>query len=179
MKLSIDAPKDPQSVMPDWSLVTATEIDGVVAREAKNILTTNGSLVELLRTEWLSGTRDVEQVILRSIDPGGVSAWHVHRVTTDRLCCVSGRALVVLYDARVGSRTHGVVAEHRLGPQRPTLLVVPPGVYHGVKALGAQASMLVNMVDRAYTYDDPDHWRLPPDANEIPYRFDAPRVASR
>jgi len=179
MKLSIYAPKDPQSVMPYCSLVTATEIDGVVAREAKNILTTNGSLVELLRTEWLSGTRDVEQVILRSIDPGGVSAWHVHRVTTDRLCCVSGRALVVLYDARVGSRTHGVVAEHRLGPQRPTLLVVPPGVYHGVKALGAQASMLVNMVDRAYTYDDPDHWRLPPDANEIPYRFDAPRVAAR
>jgi dTDP-4-dehydrorhamnose 3,5-epimerase len=30
------------------------------------------------------------------------------------------------------------------------------------------------MVDRAYTYEDPDHWRLPPDTREIPYRFRSP-----
>jgi len=30
-------------------------------------------------------------------------------------------------------------------------------------------SILVNLVDAAYSYDDPDHWRLPPDTPEIPY----------
>lgn len=171
MNLSIDAPKDPQSVTPDWRVVTTPEIDGVIAREVKHVLTGNGALVELLRGEWLGERSGVDQVLLRSIDPGGISAWHVHRVTTDRLFCISGRALVVLYDARETSRTHGVVAEYPLGPQRPTLLIVPPGVFHGVKALGSQPSALINMVDQAYQYEDPDHWRLPPEAAEIPYRF--------
>ena len=80
---------------------------------------------------------------------------------------------VVLYDAREGSPTHAVVAGHCLGPQRPTLLIVPPGVFHGVKALGAEPAVLINMVDAAYTYDDPDHWRLPSDTTRIPYRFSA------
>ena len=171
MKLSIDAPKDPQLVTPDWNLVATREIDGVTAHEVKHVITGNGALVELLRAEWLGERAGVDQVILRSLDPGGVSAWHVHRATTDRLFCVSGRVHLVLYDARVGSPTHGVVAEHRLSPQRPTLVVVPPGVLHGVKALGSQPAMLINMVDQAYAYDDPDHWRLPEDAREIPYRF--------
>lgn len=29
----------------------------------------------------------------------------------------------------------------------------------------------VNDIDRAYRYEDPDHWRLPADTGEIPYRF--------
>lgn len=171
MKLSIDAPKDAQSVLPDWTLVTTREIAGVIAREVKTVLTSNGSLVELIRTEWLSDRTSVNQVNLHTIDPGCISAWHVHQVTTDRLFCISGRVLLVLYDARVGSPTHGVVAEYRFGPQRPALVVVPPGVFHGVKALGSQPAMLVNMVDHAYQHDDPDHWRVPEESPEIPYRF--------
>jgi dTDP-4-dehydrorhamnose 3,5-epimerase len=110
-------------------------------------------------------------VLLRTIDAGAVSAWHVHRSTIDRLFCVAGRALVVLYDARESSPTHTALTEYRLGPQRPTLLIVPPGVFHGVKALGTEPVMLINMVSEAYSYTKPDHWRLPPDAAEIPYRF--------
>jgi len=135
------------------------------------VLTNNGSLVELLRTEWLGDSTRVDQVVLRTLDPGAVSAWHVHRSMTDRLFCVAGRVLVVLYDARQSSPTHTQLAEYRLGPQRPTLLIVPPGVFHGVKALGTEPAMLINMVDQAYSYSEPDHWRLPPDAAEIPYRF--------
>jgi dTDP-4-dehydrorhamnose 3,5-epimerase len=171
MKLSIHAPRDPQSVTPDWRLVTTREIDGVVAREAKYVLTTSGALVELLRAEWLGDSSTVGQVFLRTLDPGAVSAWHAHLTTTDRLFCMGGRALVVLYDAREASPTHGTVAEYRLGPQRPTLVIVPPGVFHGVKALGAEPAALINMPDEAYSYAEPDHLRLPPDAAEIPYRF--------
>ena len=31
--------------------------------------------------------------------------------------------------------------------------------------------MLINVVSEAYSYTEPDHWRLPPDAAEIPDRF--------
>ena len=154
MKLSINAPKDSPSVTPEWSPVRTKAIDGVVAREVKHVLTDNGVLLELLRSEWLGTSSKVDQVLLRTIDSGGVSAWHVHRSTTDRLFCVGGRALVVLYDARKASPTHGTVAEYRVGPHRPTLLIVPPGVFHGVKAIGAEAAVLINMVDAAYAYSE-------------------------
>ena len=171
MNLSVDAPRDVQSVTPQWDSVTTGVIDGVVLHEVKQVITHTGALVELLRSEWLGGTRRVDQVIMRSIDPGCVSAWHVHRSTTDRLFCVSGRALVVLYDARQASPTHGTVAEYRLAPERPALLIIPPGVFHGVKALSVQSATLINMVDEAYSYTAPDHWRLPPETAEIPYRI--------
>ena len=44
-------------------------------------------------------------------------------------------------------------------------------MFHGVKVLGTEPAMLINMTDEAYSYSAPDHWRLPPDAAEIPYRF--------
>jgi dTDP-4-dehydrorhamnose 3,5-epimerase len=97
-------------------------------------------------------------------------------VTTDRLFCIAGRALVVLYDARESSPTHRALAEYWLGPQRPTLLIVPPGVFHGLTALGAEPAMLINMVDQAYAYEEPDHWRLPAQTPEIPYEFTQPNV---
>jgi len=52
-----------------------------------------------------------------------------------------------------------------------TVLSIPPGVVHGVQATGGQSAVLVNAVDRAYSYSAPDHHRLPLDSPEIPYRF--------
>jgi dTDP-4-dehydrorhamnose 3,5-epimerase len=42
-------------------------------------------------------------------------------------------------------------------------------VWHGLKTLGATPSLILNLVDRAYSYENPDHWRLPPDTPEIPF----------
>jgi dTDP-4-dehydrorhamnose 3,5-epimerase len=37
-----------------------------------------------------------------------------------------------------------------------------------LKALGATPSLILNAVDRSYSYENPDHWRLPPDTPHIP-----------
>jgi hypothetical protein len=67
-------------------------------------------------------------------------------------------------------RIEGVAVWHRVfGHERPLLVVAPPGVWHGLKALGATPSLTLNLVDRAYSYETPDHWRLPPDTPEIPF----------
>ncbi len=42
-----------------------------------------------------------------------------------------------------------------------------------LSAVGVPA-VIVNMPDRAYDYDNPDHWRLPPTTRQIPYTFQAP-----
>jgi dTDP-4-dehydrorhamnose 3,5-epimerase len=65
---------------------------------------------------------------------------------------------------------------HRLwhkivGPLRPSLVIIPPGVWHGVVSLGPETALLLNLVDKAYAYDAPDHRRLPPDTEHIPYRL--------
>ena len=82
-----------------------------------------------------------------------------------------GRARVVLYDGREDSPTHGVVNEFRFGTIRPAMIHIPPRVWHGVQNVGDEVAILVNIVDRAYDYEDPDHWRVPADSPEIPFRF--------
>jgi dTDP-4-dehydrorhamnose 3,5-epimerase len=109
---------------------------------------------------------------IATLDPGRVAAWHVHGRTIDRLHVVAGRVRVVLYDAREGSPNFGVVNDDLIfGEHRPATIVVPPGVWHGLKNIGATTAAVVNLVDREYDYATPDHLRLPEDCPQIPYRF--------
>jgi dTDP-4-dehydrorhamnose 3,5-epimerase len=142
-----------------------------VTKSTANVLTDNGCLTEIWRSDWALDPLGVGQVFQRTLNPGAVSAWHVHKHTTDRLFCAGGRVLVVIYDVRPGSGTHGTLMELRLGRERPLMIVVPPGVWHGIKNIGSEPALLINAVDVAYAYDDPDHFRLPRDTGDIPYRF--------
>ena len=135
------------------------------------MLTRNGSLTEAWRTDWELDDLPVGQVFQRILEPGSTSAWHVHAVTTDRLFCASGRIVLALYDARNHSPTHGKAIDFRLGRERPAVVVVPPGVWHGVKNIGSLPALFLNIVDVAYDYEDPDHYRLPIDTPLIPYEF--------
>jgi dTDP-4-dehydrorhamnose 3,5-epimerase len=164
------AEKDAQSITADWQQ-TSPLIDGVRIREVSNVPKDNGWLTEVCRREWLETPAQIDQVFQVVLNPGMVSAWHAHATTIDRLFVSFGLIRIVLYDAREASPTRGVTNEFRFGTLRPALLVVPPRVWHGVGNLSPNASVLLNLVDNAYRYEDPDHWRLPPDSPEIPYRF--------
>jgi len=166
-----NASKDGQTITARWTPASLTLIDGVMIREVLNVPKANGYLTEIFRAEWMDGNSRVDQVFQVVLDPGAVSAWHAHAQTVDRLFVTTGRMRVVLYDAREGSATHGVLNELVFGTIRPALIVVPPRVWHGLENLSHTTSTALNLVDRAYDYDDPDHWRLPADSSEIPYRF--------
>jgi dTDP-4-dehydrorhamnose 3,5-epimerase len=140
-------------------------------KEVRNVAKDNGYLTEMWRDDWGIPGSTIAQVFQASIEAHGISAWHVHQFATDRLFANFGLLKIVLYDARAGSRTRGCVNAMRCGTTRPLLVVVPPGVWHGVQNLGSTSALLVNMPDRAYQYELPDHWRLPHDTAEIPYSF--------
>lgn len=163
--------RDAQSVTADWMPVRSAAIHDVVVFESRWVNKANGRLIELYRREWLGPEAHVDQVFHVVLAPGGLSAWHVHGETVDRLYVASGHARVVLYDARRESPTYRQVLELLLSEYRPQLVVVPAGVWHGVENLGSDPAVIVNMPDRAYQYENPDHWRLPPSTSEIPYRF--------
>jgi dTDP-4-dehydrorhamnose 3,5-epimerase len=166
--------KDPRTVRDEWVPVQAT-IDGVKVREVRHVMKRYGLLTELFRADWMLDDGVVGQVFEVRLGPGEISAWHAHRVTRDRLFVTEGAVRIVLFDARTSSATHGTVNEFRFGDHRPALLVVPPGVWHGVQNLRPSQSRVLNVVDKAYSYADPDHWRLPADSTSIPYRFDDPQ----
>jgi dTDP-4-dehydrorhamnose 3,5-epimerase len=164
------ATKDEQSVTADWT-VLQDQIDGVRLIEVRNVIRDSGHLTEVLRRDWFDTEVEIDQVFQITLSPHGISAWHVHLDTTDRLFVNVGMVKVVLYDGREESPTRGRINEFRLGERRPGLVIVPPGVWHGIKNLLEVESRVMNLVDVAYEYQDPDHWRLPHDTAEIPYSF--------
>lgn len=162
--------RDVQSITADWETVQ-TPIHDVQTRDVRNVLKDNGMLTEIFRLDWGLANQRVDQVFQVMLEPGAVSAWHTHRNTTDRLFCNHGRMKIVLYDARAGSSTQGCINVFYAGSERPRLIVVPPGIWHGLQNVGSGSAMLINLVDQAYSYESPDHWRVPQDSPEIPYSF--------
>lgn len=169
------ATKDQQSVTSAWDPVGRVLIDGVVLREARYVPKASGSIVEAYRADWFGSADRVGQVFCVHLAVAALSAWHAHADTIDRLAVVVGSATLVLYDARPDSPTFGLVNELHLLDRRPTTVIVPPRVWHGVRNSGDQPCLMLNMPDVAYRYDDPDHWRLPADSPEVPYRFPVSR----
>lgn len=165
----LDGEPDKVSITADWTAVGLRRIAGVEVHEVRNVPTGYGHLTELFRSEWVSGTKDVSQVFQSVLQPGGTSAWHAHAVTTDRLFVSFGQMLIVLYDAREGSATHGTLMTVRASNLRPQLVVVPPQVWHGVKNTGSEVAILTNIVDIAYRYEGPDHFRMAQHSDKIPF----------
>ena len=54
-----NATKDKQSITSDWNLTNLRLIQGVDVKEIKNVPKNNGSLVEVIRPEWLGENKAV------------------------------------------------------------------------------------------------------------------------
>jgi len=161
--------KDRQSVTADWQPVGRDRIDGVEIVQIRPVTKRAGVLTEVFRAEWCDGP--VGQVFQVLLMPGAVSAWHTHVRTIDRLFVSSGSLTLALYDGRRDSSTAGRVNEMHLSIARPELVIVPAGVWHGVMATSHNPTLLLNLPSAGYDYADPDHYRLPDDTSQIPYRF--------
>ena len=164
------ATKDAQTLNAQWRVVDQPLIDGVQVKEALNVPKSNGYLTEMYRLDWNLGPL-VDQIFQVVLLPGAISAWHAHATTVDRLFVSHGLMRIVLYDGRADSPTRGVVNDFRFGTVRPATVLVPPRVWHGVMNVVDTPAILMNFPDRAYDYEDPDHWRIPADSAEIPVRF--------
>jgi dTDP-4-dehydrorhamnose 3,5-epimerase len=147
-------------------------IAGVIVKPLKVIPDERGFLMEILRCDDPFFDR-FGQTYLSVVYPGVVKGWHYHKVQTDRITVVHGMAKVVLCDRREGSSTHGEIQELFVGERNPVLLVIPPGVCHGVKGIGAVPAYMINAPTHPYDYERPDEYRLPPHDGPIPYDWSA------
>ena len=145
-------------------------ISGVNAKYLKNITDERGRLMEIMRNDESIFVK-FGQVYLTTNYPGVVKAWHYHKIQSDYICCVKGMIKVVLYDARKDSKTYGEINEFCIGDFNPMLIVIPPGVYHGWKCISDMEAIIINVTTELYNYGNPDEYRLPPDSEDIPYKW--------
>jgi dTDP-4-dehydrorhamnose 3,5-epimerase len=145
-----------------------TIIEGVQIRQIRLNSDERGFLMEIMRPDW-GEFQKFGQVYVTSAYPGVAKAWHYHKKQWDHFVCVKGMMKVALYDSREDSPTKGVVNEFIIGERNPVLVKIPPFVYHGFKCVGADEALIVNVPTEMYDYKEPDEYRLPPDAKEIPY----------
>jgi dTDP-4-dehydrorhamnose 3,5-epimerase len=175
------ARKDPQIITDGWQKLTSL-IDGVSVREVLHVPREHGVITEIYRPDWDPTGQPVIHVYQSRLYPGAIGAWSCHSQTVDRLFVNQGSLKIVLFDGREDGRTSGQINELYVGDARPTLVIVPPGVWHGLQNLGNSDALILNFPTRAYDYEDPDHYRLPFDTPEIPYlwssRGASPRLRS-
>ncbi|MGB7622778.1 MAG: dTDP-4-dehydrorhamnose 3,5-epimerase [Terriglobia bacterium] len=171
------AKKDPQLIMSNWQKQQDL-IEGVVLREVLHVPGDRGVITEMFRFDWDPHGHPVSQVYQSRVFPGLVAAWSCHLKSVDRLFVNQGFMKFVLYDDREESKTYGQLNEFHIGDARPALLIIPTGVWHGLKNLGPSDCLLTNLPTKAYNYEDPDHYRLPRDTPKIPYRWFGPATPS-
>lgn len=172
------AKKDPQIISGDWHLLKET-IQGVHIKEVLHVPRDHGVITEVFRPEWDPTGLPVVHLYQSRLFPGAIGAWSCHTRTVDRLFVNQGSLKAVLYDGREESPTHGMINEIHLGDARPAFVVIPIGVWHGLQNLGTSDALVLNLPTKAYDYADPDHWRLPSDTDEIPYKWTSRNGSSR
>lgn len=143
-------------------------IDGVRIKELRALPDERGFLMEILRSDDEIFER-FGQVYMTVAYPGVVKGWHYHKVQTDFFTVVKGMMKIVLYDARPDSPTGGEVNEFFMGELNPLLITIPPGVLHGMKAIGTEPGYVVNCPTEPYNHQEPDEYRVDPHDNDIPY----------
>ena len=162
------AQKLEQTVNSEGEYVART-IDGVVTRSSVTHPDERGTVCEVYSPDWGLSDEPLVWVYQVTIRPQQVKGWVLHRTYSDRLFFSFGTTKVALYDDRDGSPTRGMLNVLHFGEHNRSHLVIPPGVWHAMKAVGETDSIFVNCPTKPYNHADPDKWSLPRDTDQIPY----------
>jgi dTDP-4-dehydrorhamnose 3,5-epimerase len=125
-------------------------------------------MTELFRKDWEGVVISPQQINWVQLNPNGVTDWHRHTIQTDHLVGVGGNIRLALWDGREDSPTYLQSEVIRIGAMRPVLVMVPPGVWHALRNESSEPAGYLNVIDRLYDYQNPDNWRLAPDAPGVP-----------
>ena len=94
---------------------------------------------------------------------GAIRAFHKHEVLWDWFFISHGSAKFVLVDDREDSPTYKEKDSFVVSSHNPSLIVVPPGVYHGWMSL-EDDTQLISIASEVYNMKEPDEVRIAPDS---------------
>jgi dTDP-4-dehydrorhamnose 3,5-epimerase len=146
--------------------MSETAITGVEIVPLRRIPDERGTIYHMLSVKDPHFSQFGE-IYFTSVYQGIVKGWHRHRDMTLNYACIYGRVKLVLYDDREDSATRGALIERFLGPDEHSLVVIPPGVWNGVKGMSSPFALVANCC--THPHDASRTSRLDPFDNEIPY----------
>lgn len=155
---------------------TPGEIAGVLITAAVRYADHRGWLLECFRTDELAPDLAPKMAYVSLTHPGVARGPHLHQDQTD-LFVFQGPSdfRIWLWDARPASKTHR--RRHILtgGESNPIRVIVPPGVVHAYRNVGAVDGVVFNAPNRLYAgpgkKEPVDEERFEGVANS-PYRLD-------
>lgn len=129
---------------------TVGEIAGCEVRDLTSIEDERGWLLEFFRTDQLDDHLRPEMGYVSLTHPGVARGPHEHRDQSDLFVFFHGAMRLYMWDARSESKTYGRKAVYDFGEDRPASVVVPPGVVHGYRNIGATPALIINCPNRLY-----------------------------
>jgi dTDP-4-dehydrorhamnose 3,5-epimerase len=138
-------------------------IEGVEVVKLVPHVDDRGYLIEILRAVDPHFTRFGQVYMVGDVARGTIRAFHKHEDLYDWFFISHGSAKFVLRDDREDSPTCGQMMTIVIGERNPTLITVPPGVYHGWMAL-EDDTQLISIASEVYNREQPDEVRIPPDS---------------
>lgn len=127
------------------------DIEGVIVRELKRHNDERGWLTELFRHDELATEVHPVMSYVSMTRPGVARGPHEHVDQTDCFAFIGPSTFrLYLWDNRPDSSTCGSKVTLDLGEANPALVVVPPGVIHAYKNIGAGDGIVYNAPNRLY-----------------------------
>ena len=130
-------------------------IEGVVIKPLKKYIDDRGWLVELFRHDELD--EDVYPVMsyVSETLPGVARGPHEHKDQTDYFAFIGpSNFKLYLWDNREDSPTYSNKMVVYLGQDNPAVAIVPPGVVHAYKNVGAKPGLVFNAPNRLFAGKD-------------------------
>jgi len=122
-----------------------------------------GYLIEIIRATDPHFTKFGQVYLVGNFTKRTVRAFHKHNELWDWFFVSHGAAKFVLVDDRKDSPTYKEQNDFVVSSRNPSLIVVPPGVYHGWMSLEDDTQM-VSTASEVYNRESPDEVRIAPDS---------------
>ncbi len=122
-----------------------------------------GYLIEILRANDPHMRKFGQVYIVGDPVRGSIRAFHKHRDLWDYFFISHGSAKFVLVDDRPESPTYKQMDTFVTSGRNSSLIVVPPGVYHGWMSLEDDTQM-ISTASEVYNREKPDEVRISPDS---------------
>lgn len=134
-------------------------IEGVKVKDITKYCDDRGFFAEIVRIDEQLVDK-IAQASMSMSYPGVIKAFHLHEHQDDVWFFPSGQVQVVLHDLRKQSTTNGETNVFYMGEDHPIVLVIPKGVAHGYRVLGAKPATILYFTSKVYDREDPDEIRI-------------------
>jgi dTDP-4-dehydrorhamnose 3,5-epimerase len=126
-------------------------IDGVIWRPLRRFHDARGWLCELFRHDELPAEFHPVMAYISATEPGIARGPHEHVDQADCFAFIGpSNFKMYLWDNRPQSPTYNAYQTDVVGADKPMLLIIPPGVVHAYKNVGAESGLVFNCPNRLY-----------------------------